>query len=104
MSSSNIRIYQITDRVNPAISMEIRGIAVKETEFVVSNIIFSKAWKEAGYGESDRRTQFPKLIEKQYSEAALLAHFQPLLLNDVNVFDGAKGTFLNVAVAPVVIP
>lgn len=98
MSSSNIRIYQVTSRENPAQLLELRGLATGESEFVVASTSTSKEWNEGNFGETDPRTTFPPLAERPFSEKKILDHFQSLLANTVNIFDGVKGAFLNVAI------
>lgn len=98
MSSSNIRIYQVVCLANPLQKMEIRGLATKEDEIVVSHVTKTKEWENGNFGETDPRTQFPPLAERPYSEAQLKAHFQTLLLNGVHIFDAVKGVYLNQAV------
>lgn len=103
MSSSNIRIYQVSSRANPKEIMTIRGLAVKEKEIVISNVTLSKEWQAAlpSLADSDPRKKNNFASPRSLTEPQLLAHFQTLLANTVNIYDAVKGVYLNQATAPV---
>lgn len=46
MSNADVRIYRITNLANEAIYCDIRGLAQRKKEIVVSNVFFSEGWKE----------------------------------------------------------
>lgn len=106
MGSSNVRIYQVVCVAFPLQVLTIRGLATKEKEMVVSNVIRSAEWKTA-YNTvdtpEDLRTRLPFHPEQTVTEAQILAHFQTLLLNDVTIKEMDGNTTLNTAyIVPVI--
>lgn len=101
MGSSNVRIYQVVCIASPLQLLTIRGLATKEKEMVVSNVIRSQEWK-AAYNTvdtpNDVRISLPFHPEQILTEAQILAHFQPLLLNGVTIKEMDSNTTLNTAV------
>ena len=99
--ASNVRHYQIVQRTDETARLELKGLAVKEKEFVVSNIVTTPAWDAliAGLPENDARKKFAWQIENSKTEQDILDYFAAHLLNDVHVIDLVEDIFLNTAVA-----
>lgn len=105
MSASNVRLYQIVKRTDESQKLDIKGLAVKEKEFVISHIEASKEYKEevATLPDNDPRRTLNWQPENTKTEGDILVHFADLLENDLHVWDAVKGEYLSEAVAPPVV-
>ncbi len=105
MSASNVRLYQIVKKSDPKQMLDIKGLAVKEREFVVSNIEASDEWKEEvkTLADENARKTFFWQPENTKTEADIKEHFANLLGDTLIVRDAVKGIDLTAFVETVTV-
>lgn len=96
MSNSNVRLYRIFKQDEPNIRMEIKGLAVKEDEIVISNVDRTEEWIASleALAETDARNKENFAPSQEITEGDILSHFEDVL-DTLNIYDAVKGTYLN---------
>lgn len=80
-SNSEVRMYSVTDSNNPGSSIGIKGLAVKETEIVVSHIELGAADNAIRLNIESKQNagiSFPCKIGDQITEATLATYFDTI--------------------------
>jgi len=100
MSNSNVRLYQVVNAADPTKRLDIKGLAVKEKEFVISHITTSPEWDAEllTLGETDLRNKFDFKAEQTVTEDEVKAKFGALIGNTLVIKDAVKGADITAVV------